>query len=390
MLHDVAPKAAGESTLPTWIRTVRRPIVRVVTALGPRLLPQGDHIVFVSAHSNDPDALVILEYLAQASTRPLVWIAPRLPNLQLLDGALRTRVSGHRLAGLAGLWAFLTSRLVLHTYGVYAVRHSGRRQVVVNVWHGDGPKRMRPHPMATTYMVAGVEEFGRRRMEILQLSTDRLLTTGRPRVDDVHRGLSESERVRAQSTLGLDQRPIIWWLPTWREHGDAPTTLSADLSRYFPRDVLRGMLERYQFVVKPHSNSPRQPWPAPWRVVLPEALEDADVRWYQLLGCAAAVITDYSSVWSDFLNTATPIAFIAPDPEAYADERGFYMSNWRDLLPGPLLRDSRDLEAFVSGLDSQPDMGKRAEVAAALGSANSNGATERLFNALTERGIEWM
>lgn len=377
-------------TPPSWIRTARRPILRALTSLGPRVLPQGDHIVFVSAHANDPDALVILEYLARHSERPLVWIAPQLPDLLLLDEAIRPRISARRQSDFAGLWAFLTSRLVFHTYGVYVMRQAHRRQVIVNVWHGDGPKRMRPHPLATSFMVTGIEEFGQRRMAVLGLPVHRLLVTGRPRVDDLHRGLPDAERCALQTRLGLDERPIVWWLPTWREKRELPRSWGAGMGDFFTDAAFSGVRDRYQFVVKPHSMNPEQEWPDPWVVITSGVLEDSHVRWYRLLGCAAAILTDYSSVWTDFLHTSVPIGFVTPDVETYAAERGFYMENWRDLLPGPSLSSGDALREFLSNLDELPDADQRAEIADILGSRNTPGATSRLMQALRDRGADWM
>lgn len=386
----MSPPSRSASTLPTWVRAARRPLVRATTSLGPRLLPQGDHIVFVSSHPNDPDALVILDFLAEHSQRRLLWLVPQLPERIALEDRTRHRVGIHRLSGAAALSGFLTSPLVFHTYGVYGVRRAHSRQAMVNVWHGDGPKRMRPHPMATTFMVTGVQAFGQRRMDVLQLPQDRLLVTGRPRVDDLHRGLNEPDRIEAQARLGLDGRPIIWWLPTWREHLEAPTELQADMRRYFTAHAFAQVSDTHQFVVKPHPNNPRQEWPTPWRVVTQSGVEQSGVRWYRLLGAASAILTDYSSVWSDFLNTDIPIAFIAPDADTYARERGFYMSNWRDFLPGPLLHDGADLGSFMHNLSDYPNRSGRESVARTLGSANTSGATSRLLSALSDRGIDWL
>lgn len=373
----------------SWLRELRRPLVRAATFLGPRLLPQGRQIVFVSAHSNDPDALVILEYLARQSQRPLVWLGFEQPDTTLLDPPARSAVLAYRVQNVRGLWAFLTSSLVFHTYGLYDIGHASRRQIIVNVWHGDGPKVMRPHPIATTFMVTGVEAFGARRMQVLGLSLDRLLSTGRPRVDDIHTGYSASELTEAASALGLDERPIVWWLPTWREDGSEAVRVNADFARYFTSAAVAEAKHKYQFVVKPHPNNPPQQWPQPWKVLSSEQLTDSSIRWYRMLGTAAAIITDYSSVSSDFLNSSIPMAFIAPDAEEYAQERKFYMENWREFLPGPFLDDAQAVRDFLSQLEIADHDSQRDFAAKALGSNNGPGATQRLFDSLSNRGIHW-
>lgn len=375
--------------VPSWVRSARRPVLRATTFLGPRVLPHGPQIVFVSAHRDDPDALVILEFLARYSQRPLVWIGHDLPDTSLLGPIARGRVAAYRVEDLRGVAAFLTSALVLHTYGMFGVSRASRRQTVVNVWHGDGPKVMRPHPIATTFMVTGVRAFGARRMEVLGLPIERLLCTGRPRVDDLHRGYTADELAEAQARLGLDSRPIVWWLPTWREARLGATTLDADMTATFASAAFDRVQDRYQFVVKPHRNNPNQAWPAPWRVITAETIARSGVRWYRLLGEAAAIVTDYSSVSSDFLDAAVPLAFATPDSEAFGRDRGFYMENWREFLPGPLVTDADALGDFLSGLVIEDHAQQRTRAAQALGSNNGPGATARLFDALSARGVDW-
>ena len=113
------------------------------------------------------------------------------------------------------------------------------------------------------------------------------------------------------------------------------------------------------------------------------------IRLYRVLGGAHAVLTDYSSVWSDFLGTQIPIAFILEDLDAYTAARGFYDSDWRDCLPGPILRDRRTLVSFLDEGWTSDLATRRAEVGHRLGANNGPGATSRLLEALEARGVAW-
>jgi CDP-glycerol glycerophosphotransferase len=67
-----------------------------------------------------------------------------------------------------------------------------------------------------------------------------------------------------------------------------------------------------------------------------------------LLVAADVLVTDYSSVAFDFLNTRRPCVFFAPDLETYRDRvRGFYLDEKADL-PGPCVT---DLDALMATLD---------------------------------------
>lgn len=147
--------------------------------------------------------------------------------------------------------------------------------------------------------------------------------------------------------------------------------------------------DRFQFVVKPHRLAPDQGWPDGWRVVRQHQLSDAGIRWYRLLGSARAVITDFSSVWADFLATDVPVGFAIGDATAFADARGFYESDWTERLPGPVLTDPDDFTALVADAWDPAWSVRRAELSVMLGANNGEGATARLLDALEERGVPW-
>ena len=53
----------------------------------------------------------------------------------------------------------------------------------------------------------------------------------------------------------------------------------------------------------------------------------------EVLGVTDVLVTDYSSIFFDFLATGRPVVFFTPDLDEYAGYRGFYLD--RDELPGP-------------------------------------------------------
>ncbi|MEI7744919.1 MAG: CDP-glycerol glycerophosphotransferase family protein [Chloroflexota bacterium] len=67
----------------------------------------------------------------------------------------------------------------------------------------------------------------------------------------------------------------------------------------------------------------------------------------ELLLVADMLVTDYSSVLFEFALLGRPMAFFAPDHEAYRGERGFYLDVPADL-PGPLFTVTGELAAHVA------------------------------------------
>jgi CDP-glycerol glycerophosphotransferase len=67
---------------------------------------------------------------------------------------------------------------------------------------------------------------------------------------------------------------------------------------------------------------------------------------------ADVLVTDYSSVMFDFVNTGRPMVFFTHDLEAYRDDlRGFYV-DFEAEAPGPLLGHTTEVADAVADLDA--------------------------------------
>ena len=146
-----------------------------------------------------------------------------------------------------------------------------------------------------------------------------------------------------------------------------------------------------QVVVKPHPLD-AESYDAPGvRVVSTPDLDRAGAALYRLLGRADALVTDYSSVWTDYLVLDRPLGFVLHDREDYErGSRGLNVTDLDDLLPGPALHTPDDCRAFVVAAVEDPDAGKelRAASAEAIGLARPGGsATDALLDELTRRGV---
>jgi len=66
----------------------------------------------------------------------------------------------------------------------------------------------------------------------------------------------------------------------------------------------------------------------------------------ELMFVADLLITDYSSAIFEFALLGRPMAFFAPDYEAYERERGFYV-DYRTTMPGPIFETTAELASYV-------------------------------------------
>ena len=92
-----------------------------------------------------------------------------------------------------------------------------------------------------------------------------------------------------------------------------------------------------------------------------------DLPTNEVLAVTDVLITDYSSVFVDFLATGRPVLFFTPDLEDYKTSRGLYLAP--EEWPGPVSRDIDELTGHIkrlrSGGNDDPVIGYAERYAAA-------------------------
>lgn len=83
----------------------------------------------------------------------------------------------------------------------------------------------------------------------------------------------------------------------------------------------------------------------PQRIIFiePDILEQNLLTIYHILNAFEALITDYSSIYFDYLLLNKPILFSCPDLEIYKRDRGFIVDDPQLLMPGQLIKNQETL-----------------------------------------------
>ena len=72
-----------------------------------------------------------------------------------------------------------------------------------------------------------------------------------------------------------------------------------------------------------------------------------NLQLYEILSISDELITDYSSVFIDYLLIDKPICFYIPDFEEYKTRRGFVFENVLENLPGCLCKNIKELIEYI-------------------------------------------
>ncbi len=274
-------------------------------------------------------------------------------------------------------------------------------QVYVNTWHGTPLKRMgydigdpatrvgnvvrnllsadfllSASPFMTEHMYEKSHRLG-------QIYRGQIIQEGYPRIDRQFMDAPAVAAVRAgieEGGVALDGRRIILYAPTWK--GTSFSRPEDDINALVSRvEQLESQIDTTKYVVllKTHQvvHSFASDIPGIRGRLIPNEIPSNVI-----LGIADVLVTDYSSIFFDFLATGRPIFFLTPDLADYSGYRGLYIEP--DEWPGPVVDTVDKLAEAVNdfdrfGVDSRVSANYRAMRARFVAREDGN-ASQRIVD----------
>jgi len=392
------PRGFDDAVRDVVLTTVQL-LLRIGLRLLSRVFPQSRSVVVSAFPETEGNGLEVAKALVQRYDGQVVWLTDgHDPLADVLDLAAKGMLLREKTSA-RGLWHYLRAEAVFFTHGLYGSPRPCRRKPIVNLWHGDGPKTTRPENGAgslvpSTYLVAGTTLFGRHKAAAFEIPPERLLVTGNPRTDQ----LWQQPPSGALEDLGITGDFVVW-MPTFRRTRPVGAVrrwsemASSETDGCCPAllwPLLFGLRERgIQLVIKPHPmDADRRDWEGALTISEPELVR-ARVNLYTLLGSSSGLVTDYSSVWVDYLLLDRPLAFLVPDRESYTRE--LVPSDVLEWLPGELVDDESEepFQEFLADLDGFGAQGSvlRKRVADRIDVHRSRTSADDLVTALANRGV---
>lgn len=323
-----------------------------------RVLPSRPHAVVHGWPDNEANAIEVIRGLRRRYPGRIYWLledvafaGPSFAAEELNDPERIVRV---KKASLHSLRVSVTAEVIFFTHGLYTAVDPPANRLVVNLWHGDGPKASRDTDLVrSTVVVSGSRLWGDYKAKAFHVPRAGVAVVGNPRVDEFR------EDLPAASLRQLGLRPEarrVLWMPTYREargpgarswtDGQALTENEEfeHLARVMAHAAQRLSLE---LLIKPHPLDVDTYAAIGVRVIRGEQLDDAGVSLYQLIGSCAALISDISSAWVDYLMLDRPIGFYIPDLEAVKRRHGLNVPDLEALLPGVRIESAADACDFL-------------------------------------------
>lgn len=270
---------------------------------------------------------------------------------------------------VVGLYYFLISKYFFYSFGKYPIMPSNK-QVVVNLWHGMPLKKIGNMEKGKeknkydyfNYVLSTSSYFDEIMSKSFNCSLDRILHCGQPRTDIFFSNITKKNKI----FKGYDQ--ILIWMPTFRNSDILHESNSSNEEKILPlisnnkdMDFLNKILIEYNslLVIKLHPIQRIEglPFGNLSNIVFIDEkfLKDNNSSLYSFLRETDCLITDYSSVYFDYLLLQKPIIFTIDDIDDYKVNRGLNFNNLEDIMPGEKNITYSDLissiKSFLNGND---------------------------------------
>jgi len=299
-----------------------------------------------------------------------LWVAANEPSIRpvwlstdesVVETLQQQGYEAYRAHSLRGRLLTLRAGVVFVTQGLRDL-HMGSTAgaTLVQLWHGlplktiawdaEWPDQPWPVRRCHAYMASEIDLVTAPSAAAIDplasglgIDPDRVVVTGYPRTDAF---AAETGGARLTADESLVDRiesqaadtDLVFYLPTYR--GGDESFLDA-----FDTAVVGDLLDERgaHLYIKAHPDEP-----------VTAAADHPRVHWlpasvdpYLVLPHADVLVTDYSSVFFDYLAVDRPIVFFAYDRATYTKRRGFYFA-YESVTPGPIATDCDELRAALA------------------------------------------
>lgn len=266
--------------------------------------------------------------------------------------------------------ALTTARYLINnsTFPTYFTKKE--EQVYINTWHGiplktlgyDLPRgnievsnTLRNFMMADYLLSSNdfLTDIYRISYKLDGIYKGKIIEEGYPRNDSFYQvnRLNIIEKMKRAGVKIEDNKEIILYAPTWKGKDFGNPELGLEEYFHFIKEVEEKVdTNRYQVLVKPHqvvyqfikdSNQVTDQF-------VPAILDTNEV-----LSIVDILVSDYSSIFFDYLVSDRPVLFYVPDLDDYKEYRGIYFE--ADQFPGPASKELKDVTKWINDIEMVKD-----------------------------------
>lgn len=283
-----------------------------------------------------------------------------------------------------GILYFMKAKYAFYCFGKYPIKPA-KSQMVVNLWHGTPLKKIgnlekgQEHTDYNFFTVVAASSplYKPIMAKIFGCDENQVVVVGNPRNDELF-----IEDKNADKNIGKDTEKVILWLPTYREY-DEEYVISLLKKNQLEKFNEKLRKDNCKLIIKLHPLQTVSVGAEAYSNIefaTQKDLNKKGISVYALLRRADALITDYSSVYFDYMLLNRPIAFTVDDIEEYGKKRGFIFDNPYRYMPGMKLTSFEELEQYITDVINGNDLfaAERERVNMEMNAYNDGNSSRRV------------
>jgi len=352
-------------------RSMHSPIARLFWHLFQYLPINKNLILFESEPDFCDNSWALYEYIRK--NRPnyrFVWI---VKNTEDFRDKVDKRISFVTRYGkgmhLKTIYYYATARWNFYTHWTFRPYRPCEGQTVVNLWHGGYSLKATKVKNCDYFdwLIYMGEEGKDYHAKYLGCSLEKVLALGQPRIDLLAENLGNGFDNPFVKKKAIQK--VIIWMPTFRASiNQSLSEQLCDSQTGLP--LLRTQDDLIQFnkilqnlnviiIAKIHHLQAQKDLfktqYSNFFFLTDDVLAEKGLQLYEILGKSDALITDYSTVFWDYLVTDKPVGFILDDIEKYEASCGFNVENIKELLTGEHIYNEQQLIQFIQNVLDEKD-----------------------------------
>lgn len=322
------------------------------------LYPKTEEIVFLSVPDFCDNSKALFDYFRKKGTSDkLHWIIRDKQKKRTLEDmgisvALKSSIK-------AKIW-FLKSKIIVNDHGSLRPKFLSKRQIYVNLWHGvplksvyfmDKGEKNKHHSYNNnnTITISTSDTVSSLLSACFHINAEQIYVTGQPRNDKLFSPVTAMELSKLVDIKPKDFDHVVFYMPTFRQgYINRKEGRQFDESNIFGfEDFDKGKFSKFLeenkilFLCKLHPyeetmfKNKLNELSKYVTLISDGNIFDKNIDLYSLVAKADILITDYSSVYFDYLLLDKPIIFTPTDLEEYRKKRGFVIEPYDFWAPGP-------------------------------------------------------
>lgn len=368
-------------------------MIRKLLSLIASILPKQDKIVFIPYPDYEDMTLAFIEKLENKSKKLILLVNKEDSGKYFEKYKPNLKIVMRR--SLKGMFHMITSKFIFCTHGFF-LKEVPSNTTIINLWHGFGFKAVGTYlgneGHASSYVIGSSVYSKKFFAKEMNVSEELVIPLGFSRNDRLINASRKKEEIK--QNIGFESfSKIIIWMPTYRSSVEGDIRKDGiqfdnpfNLSQFNVKQFIE-YLERKNilclFRAHPMSVKFELPETKNFQITDDEWLYKNNISLYQLLGITDILISDLSSVITDYLLLDKPIIHAMTDFDEYISTRPMLLNPPKDFMVGPLVKSqeelTKEIDNYTMGLDMYID--KRLELKTLFFDNNiDNNSTERILN----------